>query len=166
MVYEIPEGAEFLSRKVYKATDDEVDACVAKITMNLEANGYRLPFEHEWEYAARGGENYTFAGSDEYNDVAWCGDNCKKPQPVGLLKPNGYGLYDMSGCVAEYTSTPFMKVVPSDPFTHKPSLSNQMSVRGGGWWELFFSSGVAERDISHFSMRASDQGFRLCRFAK
>ena len=58
MVYEIPEGAEVLSRKVYKATDDEVDACVAKITMNLEANGYRLPFEHEWEYAARGGEEH------------------------------------------------------------------------------------------------------------
>ena len=86
---------------------------------------------------ARGGEEHIFAGSDEYNDVAWCGDNCKESQPVGLLKPNGYGLYDMSGCVAEYTSTPFMKVVPSDPLTHEPSLSNQMSVRGGGWWELF-----------------------------
>ena len=84
---------------------------------------------------------------------------------MGLLKPNGYGLYDMSGCVAEYTSTPFMKVVPSDPLTHEPSLSNQMSVRGGGWWELFFASGVAERDVSMFSTRGSDRGFRLCRFA-
>jgi len=164
-VYEIPDGAEVLSRKVYKSTDDEVDACVAKITMNLEANGYRLPFEHEWEYAARGGENYTFAGSDDYNDVAWCGDNCKEPQPVGLLKPNGYGLYDMSGCVTEYTSTPFMKIVPSEPLTYDPSLSDKKSARGGSWWELFFSSGVAERDIALFSMRGSDSGFRLCRFA-
>lgn len=40
-----------------------------------------------------------------------------------------------------------------------------MSVRGGGWWELFFASGVAERDVSMFSTSGSDRGFRLCRFA-
>ena len=74
-------------------------------------------------------------------------------------------LYDMSGCVAEFTSTPFMKVVPSDPLMCDPSLSDKKSVRGGSWWELFCSSGVAERDFSHFSMRVGDRGLRLCRFA-
>ena len=164
-VYNIPKNAEFLGRKQYQNTDTDVEDCVSKITMNLEANGYRLPFEHEWEYAARGGESHMFAGSDNMKDVSWCGDTCQEEQPVGLLQPNGYGLYDMSGCVAEYTSTPFLDVTPSDPLTCDPSLSIKKSVRGGGWWEFCGSSGVAERDFSLFSNRISDRGLRLCRFA-
>lgn len=76
------------------------------VICNFKADGYRLPTEAEWEWLARGGENYIYAGSDNYDDVAWCKYNTKHVWPyvrdVMTLKGNGYGLYDMSGNVQEW----------------------------------------------------------------
>lgn len=78
-----------------------------------DANGYRLPTEAEWEAAAAGGENYEYAGSDDPDEVAWYGDNSDgRKHPVGQKKSNGYGLYDMSGNVAEWVYDAFSR----DPF--------------------------------------------------
>ncbi len=73
------------------------------IKQNLSANGFRLPTLKEWQYAARGGENYIYSGSNELDKVAWCYDNSNGvTHPVAQKKPNGYGLYDMSGNVYEW----------------------------------------------------------------
>ena len=68
---------------------------------DFSANGYRLPTEAEWEYAAHGGQKsqgYLFAGSNDPDEVAWYRSNSEGVRhPVGQKKPNELGLFDMSG---------------------------------------------------------------------
>ena len=74
-----------------------------EIKWDEKANGYRLPTVEEWQYAAKGGQEFKYSGSDNIDEVAWYGDNSgKKTHPVAQKKPNGYGLYDMSGNVSEW----------------------------------------------------------------
>ena len=65
--------------------------------------GADLPTEAEWEYAARGGQGFTYAGSENADDVAWYDSNSGGgTKPVGTKRANGYGLHDMSGNVWEW----------------------------------------------------------------
>lgn len=73
------------------------------VMQNTRANGFRLPTVEEWQYAAKGGQNYEYAGSNYIDEVAWYRDNSKKKTHlVAQKKANGYGLYDMSGNVCEW----------------------------------------------------------------
>ena len=71
---------------------------------NEEANGYRLPLDIEWDYAARAGENYKYSGSDNLEEVAWngCFKKLSGVHAVMQKKPNAFGLYDMTGNVNEW----------------------------------------------------------------
>ncbi|MCL2069586.1 MAG: SUMF1/EgtB/PvdO family nonheme iron enzyme [Treponema sp.] len=116
------------------------------VTMNSSANGYRLPSEAEWEYAARGGNgspgNFTYSGSNNANAVAWYTETLKNhdpggAQPVRGLAPNGLGLYDMSGNLSEWCWDWFGALYYSEagPWINPlgPPSGSQRVRRGGCW---------------------------------
>ena len=77
------------------------------ISVNSSADGFRLPTSDEWIYAARGGQNFAYPGSDDKDSVAWSDENTHS---VATKLANGYGLYDMYGNVREYCYGPLTRV--------------------------------------------------------
>jgi sulfatase modifying factor 1 len=146
------------------------------VTINEETNGYRLPTETEWEYAASGGQmsnSYTYSGSDSVDDVAWywqnSGDrylsgswswpllveNNNKTKPVGSKRPNELALYDMSGNVREWCWD-WYEGNGTDELQGR-------AWRGGGWIGADFCCELSFRAGHEANGKGPDQGFRACR---
>ena len=131
-------------------------------TCDSTANGYRLPTEAEWEWAARGGKSYTYAGSNDVNDVAWWSGNTNKSgtRDVKTKKANTYGLYDMSGNVWEWCWDWYGGISSKTPDAG-PASGSYRCQRGGSWYDLADYAQVATRFSINPYSRYYNSGFRV-----
>ena len=87
---------EVLSRQMGKKP------CKDQNDLQCQTSAFRLPSVNEWKYAAAARSSYVYSGSNVGDEVSWNVDNADKVMPVGLKRPNAWGLYDMSGNVSEF----------------------------------------------------------------
>ena len=124
------------------------------VSWDRSADGYRLPTEAEFEYAAKAGSDQKYAGADSLWDVAY---DKNKVTKVAQYRPNGHGLYDMSGNVWEWTwdwHAPLPEqanVDPSGPAMGRPypdrtgQVKPMRVTRGGSLSILPMPKGVRSR---------------------
>ena len=133
---------------------------------------YRLPSESEWEYACQGGENHQYCGSDDLDSVAWYGaysnpkgTSSNSTHPVATKKPNGFGLYDMSGNVYEWVDDSYHPNYLNSPIDGSvwPGNGKERVLRGSSWNGSSLDVRSAGRERSLPVYRDDDDGFRVAR---
>jgi len=132
-------------------------------------NSYRLPTEAEWEYAARADESFIYSwGNNRGSNRANC-LNCKtdwsgqRTAPVGSFEPNSWGLYDVSGNVAEKTCSLHKDSLKNTGGSCAPlEASGSRVVRGGSWKSHSRNIRLSYRDsVDQLDHRSRFHGFRL-----
>jgi sulfatase modifying factor 1 len=150
----------------------------SEVFWNTESDGYRLPTEAEWEYAARGGPlaamdaiplaRANYAGGTDAGTLAWYdGNSGKASKPVGQKQPNELGLYDMSGNVWEWCWDwygEYPKELAVDP-QGAPKGSGQKVLRGGAWFTPVNLLRTTYRYWNVPAFKVNSVGFRVARNA-
>jgi formylglycine-generating enzyme required for sulfatase activity len=146
---------------------DDAQAFCQKLSQ-ITGKTYRLPTEAEWEYACRAGTTtrYYFGDNDnQLGDYAWYDENSNDTtHPVGQKKPNGWGLYDMSGNVWEWCEDNWHGNyigAPDDGSAWLDNDNDYLIVRGGSWFDSPSYCRSAFRDYFNRRDLDFDFGFRV-----
>ncbi len=140
-----------------------------KANVDMSKNGFRLPTEAEWEWAAKGGEEYRWAGTDEADklkDYAWYDVNSgNKTHEVKKKQSNGYELYDMSGNVWEWCWDWYGALPNPLPADYPGAASgDDRVVRGGSWSDYAKRCVVGRRSLNDPDISVVNLGIRVaCR---
>ena len=181
-------GVAWEQAKAFCHWRTRIKADFLKISEIQPIHPYRLPTEAEWEFAARGGQDGTvFPWGSYYSSTCegcylanfkplrgnYVADSkhTAKSMEVGTYEPNDYGLYDMAGNVAEWTSTAYhpsgydimgdwnpnyeYNALPNDP----PTLKRKV-IRGGSWKDIAHYLKTSTRDFEYQDSSKSYIGFR------
>jgi sulfatase modifying factor 1 len=180
--YDAIEFCNWLSRR--EKLTSFYDVRDTGVTQNWAANGYRLPTEAEWEFAARsGGKTYKYAWGNggPQGNVAdetlkgefpawpfaiWSGyaDGYIYTAPVGSFPPNELGLHDLSGNVWEWCNDWFESYGAGEQTNPKgPSSGVARTLRGGGWTDEPASLRVSFRSGRLPNGQGVNSGFRPAR---
>jgi formylglycine-generating enzyme required for sulfatase activity len=138
------------------------------VSCNWTANGYRLPTEMEWMFAAKGGnqsQGYYYSGSNTIGYVAWYYDNSSsRTWDVGLKDPNELGTFDMSGNVLEWCWD-IRGTYPSGNQSNPtgPASGSNRVLRGGSWRSNANYCTVSYRSYGSATGSNGTIGFRVVR---
>lgn len=131
--------------------------------------GCRLPTEAEWEFSARGGnltQNFQLSGSDRMDEVAWHHGNTpvKTTRPVGKLKSNEIGVYDMTGNCWEWVTDWYHADYYRFSALENPQGSSEGKrrvCRGGSFNSVYWISRNTARGTYEENFKCRDLGFRI-----
>lgn len=160
-----PSNWKAFDRPVEKVSWNDAQEFCAELN-RMTGRHFRLPTEAEWEYAARGGKKSTnakYSGSSSVSNVAWYdGNSGSQTHPVGKLRPNELGIYDMSGNVWEWCQDwkgGYSSASQTDP--QGPSSGSCRVLRGGSWFSYAGGCRVSNRSNTSPGYRDNSSGFRL-----
>lgn len=136
-----------------------------KVSWDPTSNGYRLPTEAEWEYAAKAGQREVKQSVDDLKQLSWFDKNSHGgTHPIGQLEPNDWGLLDMQGNVFEWvwdywgSYSEEAKVSPQGP-----DFGTDRICRGGAWNRSEWFCRVTHRYADSPLSRYNNIGFRIAR---